>query len=83
MKGMRSPQSLAQVFLSADPPSMQAQSVKLFGERELEHPAKQGERYIKPSDPHTGSYAASGQEHAALHDEEKGEEESNGEGVGK
>ena len=32
---------------------------------------------------HTGSYAASGQEQAALHEEEKGEEEFNGGGVGK
>ena len=33
--------------------SMHPQSVKLFGEREVEHPARQGERYIRPSDPHT------------------------------
>ena len=32
---------------------MQAQSVKLFGDRVVEHPARQGERYIRPSDPHT------------------------------
>ena len=35
------------------PTIMQLHSVKLFGEREVEQPARQGERYIKPSDPHT------------------------------
>ena len=78
---------------------MQPQSVKLFGDRVVEHPAKQGERYMRPSDPHTlrnkghefqdvdfkhtGSYAVSGQEQAELHEEENGEEEFIGGGVGK
>lgn len=55
MKGMRSPQSLEQVLRSAEPPSIQPHSVKLFGEVETKQLARHGERYINPSDPHTGS----------------------------
>jgi len=72
-KSHMTPQLLSQEVRSAVPvPSaMQAQAVKLFPLKLFEQPARQGERYIKESEPHTGSNLEVEHEQSALQEETK------------
>ena len=53
----------------------QEHCVKLLRPTLAEHPARQGDRYIRPSDPHTGSRDDVEHEQSVLQDEDDDEKD--------